>query len=85
MLDEDCRYVSTGVGEYGGKEAIIAMMTTFFAANPDVHWTVPNFRLVTETCVEFAFTISLGGQTSKGIERIWFGDGDTISCIEVER
>ncbi len=85
MLDEDCRYVSTGVGDYSGKGAVISMMTTFFAANPDVHWSVADYALVTEDCVEFAFAISLGGRTSEGIERIWFAEDGAITCITVER
>ena len=85
MLDEDCQYASSGVGEYTGKEAILSMMAAFFTANPDVQWTVPEYGMVSDRCVEFQFTISLGGATSRGTERIWFNDKGAISCIEVER
>ena len=85
MLHEDCRYVSSGVGDYSGRSEILSMMSGFFAKNPDVQWTVEDYALESERCVVFDFVISLDGQTSKGTERIWFSDDGAITCIKVER
>lgn len=85
MLDKDCRYISTGVGEYAGRDSILSMMSGFFANNPDVHWAVSDYALEPKRCVTFEFVISLAGQTSKGTERLWFSEGGAITCIEVER
>lgn len=85
MLSEDCRYVSSGVGEFVGREPILQMMKTFFAANPDVRWKVPEYRLDTENRVEFDFSISLGGQSSQGIEKISFDSDGNINLVEVVR
>lgn len=85
MLAEDCRYVSSGVGEHQGKQAILAMMDGFFSANPDVHWDVAEFQLKAPRRVGFDFTISLGGKVSQGAEHIDFQEDGKISAIEVLR
>ena len=85
MLAEECRYVSTGVGEHHGKAAILSMMEGFFSSNPDVHWDVPEYSLDGLSCVVFDFTISFGGQSSRGLEKITFADDGEICLIEVSR
>ncbi|MEM1199165.1 MAG: nuclear transport factor 2 family protein, partial [Pseudomonadota bacterium] len=85
MLHKDCRYISTGVGEYTGRTEILSMMTGFFASNPDVHWTVADYILEPERCVVFEFVVSLAGQHSNGTERIWFSEDGVITCIKVDR
>lgn len=85
MLAEDCRYVSSGVGDHSSKEAILAMMQAFFSANSDVHWECSHYRLESHDCVVFDFAISFGSATAQGVERIRFGKSDEITCIEVAR
>ncbi len=85
MLAEDCRYVSSGVGEHNGKEAILTMMEAFFSANPNVHWTVPEYRLDAANRAVFDFTISLGERSSQGTEKISFDEDGNITMIEVIR
>ncbi len=85
MLADDCRYASSGVGEHLGKQAIVAVMEGFFSANQDVHWDVPEFRLLAPRCVVFDFTISLGGKTAQGVEQISFQGDGKIGAIEVLR
>ncbi|MCP5076159.1 MAG: nuclear transport factor 2 family protein [Rhodobacteraceae bacterium] len=85
LLNEDCRYNSSGVGGYRGKAAIISMMEGFFSNNPNVHWDVPEYRLDGQLCVVFDFTISLGGQSNRGLEKISFAEDGLIAIIEVIR
>ena len=85
MLAQDCRYVSTGVGEHKGKAAILAMMEGFFAGNPDVHWSVPAYHMEAPDLVAFEIAITLSGKTLEGLEKISFTDDGLITCIEVIR
>jgi hypothetical protein len=85
MFAADAIYRSSGVGQHEGAPAIIAMMKTFFDANPDVHWDTSSFRVIEENGVEFDFVISLGGNSSTGIERLFFDADNLIRLIEVER
>lgn len=85
MLAEECRYVSTGVGEHRGKAAILSMMEGFFSNNPDVRWDVPEYRLDGRQCVVFDFTITFGGQSGRGVEKITFTEDGEICLIEVSR
>lgn len=85
MLAYDATYHSSGVGNHHGAGAIVAMNKSFFAASPDVHWQPENFRAVEDDGVEFDFVITIAGQPSKGVERVFFNDGGKIRRVEVER
>ncbi len=85
MLAENCRYVSSGVGEHRGQKSILAMMETFFSTNPDVRWTVSEYQMNSENQVIFDFTITLGGRSNQGTEKISFDGDGNISNIEVSR
>lgn len=85
MLQENCRYLSSGVGEHVGKAAILAMMKQFFAANPDVHWEVSAYGLDEEGQVVFDFTITYSGASGQGVETIGFSEDGDIAFIKVER
>ena len=84
MLAPDCIYRSAGVGRHDGSEAILAMMTSFFASYPDVHWQAENYRWLSDH-VRFDFVITLDGNSSAGEEMIWFDGNGRISEIEVLR
>lgn len=84
MLAPDCSYRSAGVGRHDGITAILAMMTSFFATNPDVHWDAENYRWLFDH-VRFDFVITLAGNTSPGEEMIWFDSDGRITGIEVCR
>jgi hypothetical protein len=84
MLARDCSYRSAGVGRHDGVEAIISMMKSFFASNPDVRWQAENYRWLSD-CVVFDFLITLGGNTSSGVEEIHFNDDGKICRIVVQR
>ena len=85
MLAQECRYISTGVGEHLGKTAILSMMEGFFSDNPDVYWDVPEYRQEGRRCVVFDFTVLLGGQSRRGLEKLSFAEDGLISIIEVIR
>ncbi|MEO9875919.1 MAG: nuclear transport factor 2 family protein [Anderseniella sp.] len=84
MLASDCSYRSAGVGAHDGVEAITTMMQSFFAANPDVHWQVKGYRWQAGH-VEFEFVITLGANSTAGVEEIHFDDTGAISRIVVRR
>jgi len=84
MLAPACCYRSAGVGRHDGVDAIITMMQSFFAANPDVHWQVDNYRWRSGHVV-FDFVITLGGNSSSGVEEIHFDGTGDISRIAVQR
>lgn len=84
MLAPDCIYRSAGVGRHDGIEAILAMMTSFFASYRDVNWQAENYRWLSDH-VRFDFVITLGGNSSTGEEMIWFDADGRISEIEVRR
>ncbi len=84
MLAPDCSYRSAGVGAHDGIDAITAMMQSFFAANPDVHWQVEDYRWQSDHVV-FDFVITLGGTNSSGVEEIHFDKAGAISRIVVRR
>ncbi len=85
MLAAECVYESSGVGRHEGAEAIIAMMRGFFASAPDVHWQTDGYRPVAGNGVEFDFVISMNGETSNGVERLFFDDRGAITRVEVAR
>ncbi|MBT5432497.1 MAG: SnoaL-like domain-containing protein, partial [Rhodospirillaceae bacterium] len=85
MLSKDVAYRSSGVGSHDGAETILAMNRKFFADFPDVHRETRDWRHVDTTGVEFEFTITLGGQSHQGVERIFVGDHGEITRVEVER
>jgi limonene-1,2-epoxide hydrolase len=84
MLAPECSYRSAGVGQHDGVEAIVTMMQWFFAANPDVHWQVDNYQRRSGHVV-FDFVITLGGNSSSGVEEIHFDETGDISRIVVQR
>lgn len=84
MLAPDCCYLSAGVGRHDGAEAIMTMMQSFFAANPDVHWQVKNYRRHSGHVV-FDFIITMGASSSSGVEEIHFDKAGKISRIVVQR
>jgi len=84
MLAPECSYRSAGVGAHDGVDTITTMMQSFFAANPDVHWQVENYRWQSDYVV-FDFVITLGGNSSAGVEEIHFDEAGAISQIIVQR
>jgi limonene-1,2-epoxide hydrolase len=84
MLAPECSYRSAGVGAHDGVDAITTMMHSFFAANPDVHWQVEDYRWRSGHVV-FDFVITLGGTNSSGVEEIHFDKAGAISRIVVHR
>jgi len=84
MLASDCSYRSAGVGAYDGLDAITTMMQSFFAANPDVHWQVEDYRWQSGHVV-FDFVITLDGTSSSGVEEIHFDKAGAICRIVVHR
>ncbi len=84
MLASRCSYRSVGVGRHEGVEAIVSMMQSFFAANQDVHWQTENYRRRSNQVV-FDFRISLGGNSSAGVEELHFDDAGKINKIVVQR
>lgn len=84
MLAPECNYSSAGVGRHDGVEAIMTMMQSFFAANPDVHWRAENYRRRSDHVV-FEFVVTMGGQSASGVEEIHFDGAGQISRIMVQR
>ena len=84
MLAPGCSYRSAGVGRHDGADAIIAMMRSFFASNRDVHWQAENYRGHSGHVV-FDFVITMGGDSSSGVEEIHFDEAGHISRIVVQR
>jgi hypothetical protein len=84
MLAPECSYRSAGVGRHDGVDAITTMMQSFFAANPDVHWQTDNYQRLPGHVV-FDFVITLGGNSSSGVEEIHFDEAGDISRIVVQR
>ncbi len=85
MLAGTCRYESSGVGTHVGRDVILAMMESFFAGNPDVHWQASKYHLTEAACVEFDFVISMRGTQAAGVERLHFNAACEIELIEVRR
>jgi hypothetical protein len=85
LLDPDVAYRSSGVGAHDGAEKILAMNRTFFGDYPDVTWEPRNWRQIDDGGVEFDFTITLGGQSHRGVERVFVNDAGLITRVEVER
>ncbi len=89
MLTESAQYQSSTVGEYHGKSAIEAMMTTFFARLSDVYWLVSEYRYVSNGLVEFNFFMTASDVDSqeiverKGLETIQFNADGQIKAIQV--
>ena len=84
MLAPDCIYRSGSVGRHDGIEAILAMMSSFFALYPNVHWEAKNYRWLAEH-VQFDFVITLGENSSPGVEKIFFDGDGRIGQIHVQR
>lgn len=87
----EATYYSAYFGEYHGKEAIYAMMQSFFSRFPDAHWEVPQYRGIGDEEVEFVF-IMTGKDSSSGerverhgLERIYFTPEGLIKRIEVHK
>lgn len=84
MLAPECSYRSASVGQHDGVEAIMAMMQSFFAANPEVHWQADTYQRRSDH-VAFDFVITLGANSSSGVEEIHFDEAGKISRIVVQR
>lgn len=84
MLAPECSYRSAGVGRHDGVEAIMTMMQSFFAANPDVHWQAENYHWHSGHVV-FDFVITRDANRSSGVEEIHFDEAGAISRIVVQR
>jgi len=85
MFRETAVYQSSGVGFHEGGAQIVAMMEGFLGANPDVHWQVQNYKTIEGNGVEFDFIMCMGGEKSKGVERIFFDETGAIIRIEMIR
>ena len=84
MIAADATYRSAGVGVHDGREAIMAMMRSFFADNPGIRWEVDEYRAIDGGGVEFDFTAHVGGAERPGTERIYFDAAGLIRRVEVE-
>ena len=84
LLAEDAEYRSTGVGTHDGKAAIQAMMASYFARYPDVHWAARNWRNAESGGTAFDFHMTGSGLDRHGAESIWFGADGLIKRIEVQ-
>ncbi len=85
MLSADCKYISSGVGEHSGREAIAEMMTGFFAQNPEVRWEGRNWALAGPHTVMFDFTITLPSGSFDGRESVTIDASGAITEIRVDR
>ena len=89
MIAESAQYQSSTVGEYHGKSAVEAMMTTFFTQFSDVYWFVSDYRYVRKGLVEFDFFMTATDVDSqeiierKGLETIQFNTDGQIDAIQV--
>jgi len=89
MLEPDAEYRSANVGSFVGVDAIVAMMDGFFAAHPDVHWTVDAYRARAPGRVEFDFEMTATDAATgaavrrRGTEVIGFSPAGRIARIEV--
>jgi hypothetical protein len=89
LFAENATYHSTYFGEYQGRTAIHAMMTSFFDRFPDAHWGVAEYRPIEDNGVEFAFVMtgmdaSSGERVQRqGLERIYFTPDGLIRHIAV--
>lgn len=87
LLHEDATYSSDNTGLHYGVEAIMEMMTRFYANFPKLHWTIDAIDEIRPHIVEIDFiltaTDSNGREiTRSGIERIVISDS-VIKHIEV--
>ncbi len=85
----EATYHSSFFGEYKGRIAIHEMMVSFFSRFPDVHWKVPEYRVIENNGVEFEFIMTgtdaaSGEQVERhGLERIYFSSDGLIRHIAV--
>ena len=89
MFAGDAVYVSSRVGAFDGRDAILAMMDGFFARFPDVHWDVREYREAGAGAVVFDFVMTATAVDEAeaievhGVETIAFDAMGRISRIEV--
>ena len=89
LFANDVIYRSSAVGDYQGVTAIAAMMESFFARYPDVHWRAQNYRY-TANRVSFDFELQAqdaqdGSQLQRrGVEQIEFDSRGLIKMLEVD-
>ena len=66
------------------------MMTGYFTAYPDVHWTVDAYRADSDDTASFEFTMRASNAETgqpverRGLETITFSDEGLIRHVEVE-
>ncbi|MCP4329591.1 MAG: nuclear transport factor 2 family protein [Alphaproteobacteria bacterium] len=89
MFDSGAVYRSSRVGEHVGREAIGAMMGSFFERFPDVVWKVPTYGETGPRTIGFGFVMRATDQDSgesikvHGHERIEFTRDGLIDAIDV--
>ncbi|MCY3772148.1 MAG: nuclear transport factor 2 family protein [Gemmatimonadetes bacterium] len=89
MFDPDATYRSSQFGLFEGLEQIREMMTGFFTAFPDVHWTVDTYRADSDYTASFEFTMRASNAETgqpverRGLETITFSDEGLIRHVEV--
>lgn len=91
MFADDAIYKSSRVGVYEGADAIIAMMTGFFARFPNVFWRVGDYREDAAGRVVFDFVMTATSATEAqseavevhGLETIVFDAIGLVSRIDV--
>lgn len=89
LFAADAVYRSSAVGEFHGVDAIIDMMTGFFARYPDVSWQCSEYHHSAE---RVSFNFELNAQDTPdgtplrrgGIERIGFDRDGLIKLLEVQ-
>jgi hypothetical protein len=89
MLAGDAAYESANVGSHVGVEAMVLMMTAFFARFPDVWWDVAEYRHVGSRTVAFDFVMN--GTNAEdgnplrrvGHERVTFDEIGQITRVDV--
>lgn len=90
LFDHTATYHSSQFGSFMGREAIEEMMGGFFSRFPDVFWTVEEYAQEPDSSVSFEFmmraTSAETGETveRRGIERIYFGQDELITHVEVD-
>lgn len=89
-LAADARYVSDGLGDVSGRDAIIAAMQTYFASSPDHQAFDDAVRAVSPTIAvsewRLRATNKVTGvvQERRGLETVTFDATGKIIAIEVE-
>lgn len=67
LFNENCTYYSTNLGFFVGKQAVIAMQTTFHEQYQSLVWTIDDIAEIKPDVVEIAF--SFNGLLQDGTEQ----------------